>query len=198
MTTNEITQAARRKVLETTSEIVSDSTVLLYANQSYKEVWKRAFTSNQVITADIVCSNGVCTLPSDYGRMYSRTIDSDNNQFAEMSIADYHQTDPLSAFTIDEGDLLITDTEVTLLTIRYYIEPATLTAAVNPSIDEYLHEPIVYGIVWRIHEDLQDEELSTHYKKKFDEELSRRLTSQSAYEEANQRGGEMFGYQTLI
>ena len=198
MTTNEITTAIRRKVLETTDEIVSDETVLLYANQSYIEVYKRVFTSNEVISATVSCSNGVCTLPTRYGRMYSKALDADLNEFEEVSIADYNQNDFERVYTIEEGSLLVNKTDITSLTVRYYEQPETLTSSVDPSIDDYFHEVIIYGGIWRVQEDLQDEELAEFYQNRFESELTRRIASQSSYEETNQRGGEMFGYQQLI
>lgn len=198
MTTNEITQTARRKVLETTDEIVSNEAVLLYANQAYIEVYKKVFTSNKVITASVACTNGVCVLPTRYGRSYAKAIDVNGNEYEEFSIADYHQQTNNLGYTVDTGVILVSDTNLTSLTVRYYEQPETLTALVDPSIDPYFHESIVYGTIWRLHEDLQDEELSTYYKGIFEEDLKARIASQSTYEEANQRGGEMFGYQQLI
>jgi hypothetical protein len=198
MTTNEITAAARRKVLETTTEIVSDSTVLLYANQAYIEVYKRAYSANQVESSTVTCTDGVCTLPADYGRMYSKALDTDENEYEEVSIANFHQEELDYVYTIENGQLLVDNEDITSLTVRYYPQPAELTDSVDPTIDPYYHEPIVYGTVWRIYEDLQDEELSQFYKEKFESDLNQRVALQSSYEENNQRGGEMFSYQRLI
>lgn len=198
MTTNQITQTARRKVLETTDEIISNDAVLLYANQAYIEVYKRVFTSNKVITATVSCADGVCVLPTRYGRMYAKAVDTNGNEFEEFSIADYHQQTYTRGYTIDEGQLLVSDADITSLTVRYYEQPETLSSTVDPSIDPYFHESIVYGTIWRIQEDLQDEELATYYKTKFEEELAGRISTQSTYEETNQKGGQMFEYQRLI
>ena len=199
MTTDEIISTARRKVLETTDEIISDSAALQYANQAYIEVYKRVFTTNQVASATVVCSNGTCSLPADYGRMYTRAYDQDGREFTEISIADYHDDGRDGYFyTIEDGSLLVSETDVTALTVRYYAKPDTLTTGSTPTIDEYFHEVIMYGTVWRMHEDLQDEELASYYQNKFEDELARRLGNQSNYEEANQRGGQMFAEQRLI
>lgn len=199
MTTNEITTAARRKVLETTDEIISDTTVLLYANQAYIEVYKQVVTGNKVASETVACTNGVCTLPATYGRMYTNAIDQNSREFVEVSIGDYLNDDLDGYFyTIENGAIKVSEDDVTTLTVRFYAKPETLTAVVDPSIDEYFHEVIVYGIVWRIHEDLQDEELSSYYQNKFTDELKRRMSNQSNYEESNQRGGQMFTDQRLI
>lgn len=198
MTTNEITSTARRKVLETTIDIVADDIVLLYANQAYIEVYKRAFTGNKITSSSIACSAGVCTLPADYGRMYTTGQDTDGNLYEEVSVADFLKTENTDVFTIEAGALKIKNIKITALAIKYYAQPAALTASQNPTIDSYFHECIVYGTIWRIHEDLQDEELATYYQEKFEKEFTRRLAMQSSYEESNQSGGEMFTYQRLI
>lgn len=198
MTTTEILNAARRKILEDTDDIVTDVTLLLYANQAYIEVYKRTFTQNKVATTTVSCAAGVCTLPADYGRMYSRAIDESNRQYEEVSVADFYENLTDYNYTIDDGSIMLSQTDATSLTVRYYAKPETLSGSVNPTIDEYFHEVIVYGIVWRAHEDLQDEELSAFYQQKFESELARRIGNQSNYEENNQRGGQMFNYQRLI
>lgn len=199
MTTNEILAAARRKVLETTDEIISDTTALLYANQAYIEVYKQVVTGNKVASETVACSAGVCTLPTTYGRMYTNALDQNNREFTEVSIADFIDEDSIGYYyTIENGTIKVSEDDVTTLTVRFYAKPATLTTLVDPSIDEYFHEVIVYGVVWRMHEDLQDEELSSYYQNKFADELKRRMSNQSNYEESNQRGGQMFVDQRLI
>lgn len=199
MTTNEIIATARRKVLEETEEIISDDAALLYANQSYIEVYKRVFTNNKIESESVACSAGVCTLPATYGRMYSRAKDQDNNEYEEVSIADFNREDNIGLnYTIEEGELKVNSDTVTTLTVWFYAEPEELAADSNPSIDVYFHEVIMYGVVWRMHEDLQDEELANYYQTKFEEELTRRMGAQSTYEETNVRGGELFSHQSFF
>ena len=199
MTTNEIIATARRKVLETTDAIVSDVTALLYANQAYIEVYKQVVTANKVTSQTVACTAGVCTLPATYGRMYTNAKDQNGREFVEVSIADFLNDDLDGyVYTIDSGTIKVSQNDVSTLTVRFYPKPETLTAVVDPSIDEYFHEPIMYGVVWRMHEDLQDEELATFYQNKFTDELNRRMATQSNYEESNQRGGQMFTDQRLI
>lgn len=199
MTTSEIITTARRKVLETSTEIITDALALQYANQAYIEVYKQVFTGNKITSETVACVNGVCTIPATYGRMYSNGIDQNGREFIEASIADFYNDD-LSGYryTIEAGSIKISETDVTALTVRFYAKPEDLTLVVNPTIDEYFHEVIMYGVIWRMHEDLQDEELSTYYQNKFNDELTRRMAAQSNYEESNQRGGQMFVDQRLI
>lgn len=200
MTTNEITQMARRRVLEDTTDIVSESTILLYANLAYVDVLKTVFTNQDIRSATVTCIDGVGTLPADFGRLYGPAKDSsdDNRFYDEKSIADFDRDDIEDACVIDGTEIKVNNTDVTSLDIRYYDTGETLTSTTNPSIDSYFHESIVDGVIYRLHGDLQDEELATVYETKFINKLNQRISAQSTYEESNQRGGEMFTHVNLI
>lgn len=198
MTTNAIIAAARRKLLETGVELITDAVLLEYANEAYKDVWKELFVSSNVTTATIVCTAGICTLPATYGRMYTEAIDVSNNLYPEVSIADYDGGNFERAFTIKNGSLTVSNTIISSLIIKYYPAPLTLTASQNPTTDSYFDELIIYGTLAREYEDLQDEELSNYFWTRFDTMLARKTAKQSTYEESNQTGGEMFSYQALI
>lgn len=198
MTTNEIIATARRKILESGTELISDVTILQYANEEYREIRKKLKMSAEVISASISCSNGVCTLPANYGAMYTFASDSAGNVYEENSIADFEIGDFDHGFTVEDGAVLVNNTDITSLDIKYFPKAAVLTASQNPEIDELFHEIIMYGAVARAQEDLQDEELATYYRNKADAEFNRKSEIQSAYEENNQRGGQMFVPQQLI
>lgn len=198
MTTNEIIATVRRKILETNSDIVTDAVILQYANEEYREVRKKLKMSSGIVDETIICSNGVCTLPATYGAMYSFATDASGNNYSEVSIADFEVGGYDYAFTIKEGSMIVNKTDITSIVIRYYTKAATLTALINPDIDEMFHEPIMYGAVSRSFEDLQDEELAVFYRTKADNEFDRKDKIQSSYEESNQKGGSMFVPQTLI
>lgn len=198
MTTLEILKLAKRKLLEVTTDVIPDDVLLIFANQSYQDVYKRAFPMSDVTSTTLTMTAGASTLPSNFGTMYGDAVDSSDNFYPEVPIEDFHREQLERMVTVEAGELKVYPDDVTSLTVRFWPKPDTLTNAVNPTIDEYLHEPIVYGILWRAHEDLQDEELSTFYKQKFNNELNEKLAVQSAYEETNQRGAVMFNYQRLI
>jgi hypothetical protein len=52
--------------------------------------------------------------------------------------------------------------------------------------------------MYRVFQDLQDEELSNYYKGIYESELIRKNSIISNYEEGNQNSSEMFTAQTLI
>lgn len=198
MTTNEIIQTARRKLLETTSEIVSDTTILLYANLAYQDVWKRLFVNSDVDSATVTFTNGVGGLPATFGTMYGPGFDSAGNAFEEVSIEDFDREIMDRMVTIENGQMKVYPTDTASLTVKFWPEPETLTSTQNPTINSYFHEPIVYGILARAYEDLQDQELAVFNTNKFEDDLTKRLERQSVYEETNQRGAQMFVPQQLI
>jgi hypothetical protein len=198
MTTDQIIALSRTKLLESTEEILSTETLLLYANLTYIDIWRRIFINSDITTATVSFTTGVGTLNSDFGTLYGKPLDSSNNSFEEVTIDDFDQENLNRMVTIEGGVIKVFPADTASLTIKYYTKPQDLSAAQNPTIDDYFHEVIVYGIMARALEDLQDEDLSKYYMEKYENELVRRMAHQSNYEEANQRGGVMFAPQGLI
>lgn len=198
MTTNQILNLAKGILLETTTDIISSENLLLFANESYKDVWKRSRVQGDIASTTLALTSGVGTLASDFGTMYGDAQDSDGNFYPEVPIEDFYRKQLERMCTVEGGELKAYPVDTASLTFRYRPKPATLTTTQNPEIDDYLHEPIVYGIVSRGHAFLQDEELASFYRQKQLNELNERLGVQSAYEENNQRGAVMFNYQSLI
>ena len=198
MTTSEIISSIRRKILEADSSIISDATLLGYINLAYQDVYKRIYPNSDVTSATIVCTAGVCTLPTDFGTLYTEAYDASNNGFNEVSIADFKRLEFDRAVTVENGTLKVYPTTTASLNIKYYPKPPVLTNAVDPNIDDFFHEAIVYGATYRCHEDLQDETLAQFYQNRFKQEMQDRLEAQSVYEETNQRGGSFFTEQRLV
>jgi hypothetical protein len=200
MTTNEITQLARKKLLEAGTEIIDDTTILIYANLAYKDVIKKAFPKNSILSATVSFTAGSGTLPSLFGTVYTDAVDVNNNVFPEMSIADFQRAEikAENAIVVEGGVMKVSPDTTTSLTVKYYPTYPTLTATVDPSIDEYLHEPIVYGILARAYEDLQDPELSAFFETKFGDMLLNKINTLSNYEEDGQKGGQMFNGINII
>lgn len=198
MTTNEITAAIRRKVLEQGTEIISDATLLFHVNQAYQDVRRKVFSNKDITSTTVNFTAGSVALPATFGTMYGDGIDASNNLFPEVPIEDFYRRTLARMVTIEGGNLKVYPTETPSLTIRFWPKAETLTAGTTPAMDEYFHESILYGGLWRTFEELQDEELSTYYRERFQTDLNERLAAQSAYEETNQRGAVLFTHQNLI
>lgn len=198
MTTNQILQAVRAKVLETTTEVLTDATLLLYVNLTYQDVYKRIFPNDQILSATVTFTNGVGSLPATFGTLYGDAREGTNNFFPELSIEDFNKQTTAQGVTIEGGQMKVFPTTTSSLTIKYYPTFPDLTTTVNPTINSYFHYPIVLGATSMVHEDLQDEQLSKYYYDKYEAELTRRMSVQSNYEEDNQRGGQFFVQQDLI
>jgi predicted house-cleaning noncanonical NTP pyrophosphatase (MazG superfamily) len=202
LTTNQLQSAIRRKLLEEGTEIVSDETLLLNMNLAYDDLKVRTFTNDQLTKATINVSNGVGTLPTDFGTAYGVGYESETNKTAynEKSLADFDRVSGEYGFAIDKknNQILVSPTSTSTLIIRYWPTYDALTSSQNPEINSYLHELIIYGSLARIHEDLQNEALAQFYTDKYEENLAKKISALSNYEEENVGGGEFFTYQRLI
>jgi hypothetical protein len=198
MTTSQILQLVRVKILESTSEIVTDETLLIYANLVKEDIVKRAFPNSQIKSATVTFTNGVGTLPTDFGTLYGDAFKDLGNYFPELSIDDFQKKTTNQAVTIEDGEIKVYPTETASLTIKYYPTYPDVSLSVNPTFDAYFHEPMIPGILSRVQEDLQDEELANLYNVKYENMLNQRIANQSNYEENNCRAGQMFSEQTLI
>jgi hypothetical protein len=194
LTTNQIIAATRRKLLEETTDLVTDETVLMNINLAYDDLKFRTFTNDQIKTATVSLTNGVGNLPSDFGTLYGDAYrDSSHTEpFPEKTIADFRRFPTQNAVTIEGGQLKVSPTSVNSVQIKYYPSYAALSTVQNPELNSYLHELIIYGALSRIHEDLQDEVLSKFYDDKYEQKFVLKTNSLSNYEEESQRGGEMF------
>jgi hypothetical protein len=198
LTTNKILSLARNKLLETTTEILSDETILTYANLSQEDIAKKTFTNDKILTASVSFSNGVGTLPNSFGTLYGDAYDADNNFYPELAIEDFNKKTLDRGVTIEGGSIKVLPDTVSSLTIKYWPTFAEMTSTVNPTVNSYFHEIIVYGILYRAFEDLQDFELSKFFREKYDVELNQKIQTLSEYDEGNQRASQFFNYQQLL
>lgn len=198
MIVSNILQICRKKLLEDTTEVISDEILLSYANLTNIDLVKRLFTNDKILSATVAFSNGEGTLPATFGTLYGSAQDSNGNVFEEVSIEDFDNKVLDRMITVEGGKFKCYPTDTVSLAIKYYPTFSTLTYASSPSVNEYFHECMIYGILERAFEDLQDEELSAFYKSKFEAMVAQRSAVQSNYEEGNTRGGQFFSYQQLL
>ena len=198
LTVTQIISLSRAKLLEQTTEVVSDETLLIYANLAQQDIIKRTFTNDKILSATVSFTSGTGSQPATFGTLYGSAQDASGNVFEEVSIEDFDNRTLDRMITVEGGSLKVFPTATASLNIKYYPATTTLTAGSTPSVNDYFHECIVYGILSRAFEDLQDESLSAYYAGKYEAMLSARSSNQSNYEEGNTRGGQMFTYQNLM
>jgi hypothetical protein len=202
LTTAQIQNTVRRKLLEEGVDLISDDTLLLNINLAYDDLKLRTFSSDQLDKATIDLTNGVGTLPATFGTAYGVGYASatDKQPYNEQSLADFDRYDDGYKFTVDKrnNQILVTPTSTSQIIIRFWPSYATLTSIQNPEVHEYFHELIIYGAMARLHEDLQNESLSQYYSQKYEEELTKKTSVLSNYEESNEGGNEFFSYNKLI
>lgn len=198
MIVSSILQIVRKKLLEDTTEVISDEILLSYANLTNIDLVKRLFTNDKILSATVNFTNGAGALPSSFGTLYGSAQDSAGNIFEEVSIEDFDNKTLERMITVEGGAFKCYPTDTSSLSIKYYPTFATLTYSSTPSVNEYFHECMIYGVLERAFEDLQDEELSAFYKSKYESMVAQRSAVQSNYEEGNTRGGQFFTYQQLL
>lgn len=194
LTTTQIQSLIRRKILEETSDLVSDKTILLNANLAYDELAIRTATRDQIKQATITLTNGVGTLPADFGAAYGPGYKSatDRTKFQEKTISGIDGDQIGYGFAINDGQIIVTPDSTSQIIIRYYPTYTALSSAQNPEINSYFHELIAYGAIWRIYEDLQDEATSEFYREKFEDMFTKKYNAISHYQEDNVDGNVMF------
>lgn len=199
MTTTELLSLVRKKILETTEEIVDNDTLLIYATQRQQDIYKRVFPNSKITTSSaIALTSGTGTLPSTFGTLYGDPYDADNNYYPELSIEDFQKETLERGCTIEGGVLKVYPTTVASVTIKYYPTLATITTSQSPTVDTYFDKCLVYGVVSDAFEDLQDQAMSKYFDDKYEAELLRRNAVLSNYEENNKDNGQMFAEQNLL
>lgn len=195
MTSSQIANAIRAKLLEQTSDLVTDDTLLLNMNLAYDDLKIGTFTNDQIKSATVALTAGVGTLPADFGTLYGPAYISltDKTPLNEKSIADFDRAEAGEyGITIEQGTLKINPSSLTSVLIKYYPTYAALTTIQNPEINSYLHELIIYGAMYRIHEDLQNEALRAYYESVFKQKFLEKTSALSNYQEDNSDGGQLF------
>lgn len=196
--TTTLLNLARKKMLEEGTEIISDETALVYANFTYDDLIKRTFPNTAIKTATVTFVNGVGSLPADFGTLYGDAYINANSIFPEFSIADFQRLQFPAGVTVEENTLKVYPTATAYVYIKYYPTWTALSLTQDPEIDSYFHELIIYGILARAYEDLQDEALAKFYDDKYEAKLEKKKSVVSEYEEDNQRGGAMFNYIPIV
>jgi hypothetical protein len=192
MTSNRIIETARKKLLELTTDVIDDTSMFDYLNAVNLDLKIRVFPNNDVKTETVTLTGGVGNLPTDFGTLYADAYNASGDVFAELSIADFNRELVGNAITIESGTLKVKPTTTTSIIIKYYTKAETLSTIIDPTIPEYFQELMVWGILARAYEDLQDEVLSKYYDEKYEAKLTAKMSNYSNFEEGNQRGGTMF------
>lgn len=192
MTTDQILAKARKKMLETTDDVIADSDLYDYATEVNQDLRIRVFPNEDIESATVAFTNGVGSLPVGFGTLYGDPVDSGKNPFPEIPINDFARSVSGPATTIEGGQIKVLPVTTASLNIKFYPLFETLSSSQNPTINAYFHELIIYGILARVYEDLQDEALAKYYDDKYEQKLEAKMANFSNYEEGNQRGGQMF------
>jgi hypothetical protein len=200
LTSIQIADSIRRKIIEQSSELVTDDVLYMNMNLAYDDIKIGTFTNDQIVSATIPLTVGTGTLPANFGTLYGPGYKTatDKTPFEEKSIADFYRDHTVEGMTIEGGKLKVNPSSTSQILIKYYPSYNTLTSIQNPEINGYLNELIIYGGMYRIHEDLQNESLAEYYKNVFKEEFAKKTSALSNYQEDNSDGGQLFNYIKIV
>ena len=118
--------------------------------------------------------------------------------FPKVSPQDFIRQPLAQAITIEGNSVKVFPDSTPYVFIKYYPSYNALTTSQNPQIDSYYHECLVYGLMARAYEDLQDQELAKYYDDKYEALILKKTGIQSKFEESNQNGGSLFNFTKLI
>lgn len=199
LTSTQIADATRRKILEKTTTLVDDATLYMNMNLAYDDLKIKSFTNDQIESATIALTSGVGTLPANFGTLYGPAYktSTDKTPFEEKSIADFYRDQTVEGITIEGGQLKVSPDTTAQVLIKFYPSYSALTSSQNPEVNGYLHELIIYGAMYRIIEDLQSESLAEYYKNVYKEEFKEKISALSNYQEDNTTS-ELFNYIRII
>lgn len=199
LTSLQIIALARKKILEESTDIVTDSDLYIYLNQTYDDLKFRTFTNDQIKSATVTLTSGVGSLPADFGTLYGPGYKDATNKtpYEEKSIADFYRDQSIEGMTVEQNELKVSPDTLAEILIKYYPSYQALTSSQNPEIHDYLQECLIYGTVYRAFEDLQNPAMSQYYRGIYDEEFAKRTSGISNYEEDNYKG-VLFNYTRLI
>lgn len=195
MTSQTIANAIRSKLLEQTSDLVTDDALFLNMNLAYDDIKIGTFTNDQIKSATISLTSGVGILPADFGTLYGPAYISltDKTPLNEKSIADFDRAEEGEyGITVEQGTLKVNPTTLASVLIKYYPTYDALTASQDPEINSYLHELIIYGAMYRIHEDLQNEAMRAYYENVYRTKFIEKTSALQNYETDNSDGGQLF------
>ena len=200
LTSTQIASAIRRKLLEQSPDIVTDDVLYMNMNLAYLDLKLKTFTNDQIESATVALVNGVGALPTNFGTLYGSSYANltDTTPYQEKSIADFDSAPYDYGVTVEGGQLKVSPSSTTSIRIKYWKNTSLLTTVQDPTINEAFHELIIYGGLYRIHQDLQNESLAQFYRELYKEEFADRQSAISNYQEDNNRGGQMFNGRSIL
>lgn len=195
LTPLQIILLARKKLLEDSTAIFDDESLLQYANLSKDEIAKRLFSNDLLVAGSIAFASGVAAVPDDFESHY---MSKDSQQPGEGNTYNFVDLEDFRNKAHDRmlcrigSSLYVYPSTVSLLYTDYYKKLDDMTSGGTCPLDSSLQELLVYGILYRAFEDLQDFDLSKYYRDKFELEFGVKGQTISFSEEQPQEGGSMF------
>jgi len=199
MTSREIIQAIRKKILEHNVGIFTDSDIIRVLNNILLEISSNLNLQSRIKKTTLTFTDGKADLPADYLSFYYATDGA--KEFSLRPIENFLEGDENYCLTILENKILVKPDTTTSLDLYYYRKPTEITSEKlneEPDIDPLFHEVLILGAVYRCFEDMQENELANVYQQKYILLKDERTKLLRKREESGQEGKSLFEYTKLI
>ncbi len=197
MTTIEILQDVRKRILELTNEVLDNSQLLVWLNQAQLEVAGEILTRDRIKKITLNFVNGEADLPSDFQAFYYSSDDY-GNEYHLVPIENFIERGEDRMLTIENNKLKVFPLNTSTLSFWYYKKPNKLSSSSNPELPEYTHEVLVLGTCYRALEALQEFDLSNLYLTKYQAGIRRAKMLCLNNEEKGQESKPLFEHVKLI
>lgn len=203
LTTQQILGLARDKLLEIGDAIVTSEKLLIFANLAQDEIAKDIYTDDMTISTTLSFVGGVATIPTDWeSHRLSKDslIPGQGSVFEWVNLEDFRAGKYTKMIAKINGQLAVYPTSTATLYTDYYkkLPNMSISPVVNSALDPSLVELIVYGILYRAFEDLQEWDIAKEMRGKFETEKQLKARRVSQAEKKPQKSGEMFNPISII
>jgi len=190
-----IISQARKVLLESNNNILSDEQLLTYANLTKDDIAKRVLTPDRIKSTSIAFSSGTATKPTDFeSHLLSRDSQTPGvgNSFVWVNLEDYRLRKFDRMLTVINGEITVYPADTSITYTDYYIKVDDMVLGGVCTLREELQEIVKLGILYRSFQDLQDFELADLYRKNYELDMGIKQKAISYSDETQQQDGELF------
>jgi hypothetical protein len=194
MTTQSIITDIRKRLLELSTGVFSDSDLITWMNLTQTKLSNEILDQNRIKKTTLAFTSGIASLPSDFISFYFA------KDYEWVTIEDFENDTFENMLCRQESNIYIKPTNIISLNIYYYRKPldlSILTPTVEPELPTVLHEAIILGAMIRAFEAMQEIELSNAYMNKYQLLVNEAKQAISILEERF-KGKPLFNYTKLI
>lgn len=198
LTTQNIIQFSRDKLLEVGDAVVNTEKLLVYANLTQDDLAKDLYTDDMTVPTTLVFTGGYATIPTDWEshRLSKNSqVPGQGDIFEWVNLEDFRAGKYSRMIAKINGQIAVYPTNTSILYTDYFKKLPNMAITPiyqGPSVDASLQELMIDGVLYRAFEDLQEFDLAKEYRGKYEAEKKIKTKRISFAEENPQKSGEMF------